>query len=719
MADTATIIRIPSTETTVTLPDASSVTVTEYVDSVTITNVAQRGLTGPAGATGPEGPQGPQGLQGPQGVKGDAGDTGPQGPQGVPGADGADGAQGPQGIQGPQGPQGIQGPQGVPGADGSTDALTLQGQNGAYYLDRDHHSGPSGTKSTPVDADQVGLMDSAASNILKKLSWANIKATLKTYFDTVYQAVLVSGTNIKTINGTTILGSGDLTVSGGGGGSWGSITGTLSDQTDLQSALDAKVAKAGDTMTGGLDVTAASDSQVAGSFSTTANSTASGNALQAKMYDGSLGFSVGPDGKVTIGRPYDYANLKHTNSHTIQYVYNGSYATSGFLLQDLGTGSGVRFHATTWGLFVSRPDGSPAGLQLGSRVNPADGSQFNAAYGQWYLTSGGFTINRAGGWTGISQTEIESSARPQLGLLYNSVNRMDAQVGATGSCTFSLTGTNPEFTFSQAVNVPDEAYSNTNWDGSLEVPTKNAIRDAVKGLDRNIQEALSTNGVSMISPGSSTAFNVIGMPAPTAVGTVSHPALASTNFRTQLRRGIVTSAATANSVSELRSSVTQCWRGNAAGMGGFCKTDRFAVSSSTANQQVAVGLFATTSAISTTQVPSALTNCVFAGWDAADTNLQIMSNDGSGTCTKVDLGSNFPANNTTAVYEVTFYAAPNDTQISYRVVRLDTGNVATGTITTDLPTNTTFLAWHAYANNGGTAAAVVLELIKMYLSTEV
>ena len=42
------------------------------------------------------------------------------------------------------------------------------------------------SKTTPVDADQVGLMDSAASNILKKLSWANIKATLKTYFDTLY-----------------------------------------------------------------------------------------------------------------------------------------------------------------------------------------------------------------------------------------------------------------------------------------------------------------------------------------------------------------------------------------------------------------------------------------------------------------------------------------------------------------------------------------------------
>lgn len=42
------------------------------------------------------------------------------------------------------------------------------------------------SKSTPVDADYVGLMDSAASNVLKKLSWANIKATLKTYFDTLY-----------------------------------------------------------------------------------------------------------------------------------------------------------------------------------------------------------------------------------------------------------------------------------------------------------------------------------------------------------------------------------------------------------------------------------------------------------------------------------------------------------------------------------------------------
>jgi hypothetical protein len=41
-------------------------------------------------------------------------------------------------------------------------------------------------KTTPVDADEVGLVDSADSNKLKKLTWANIKATLKTYFDGLY-----------------------------------------------------------------------------------------------------------------------------------------------------------------------------------------------------------------------------------------------------------------------------------------------------------------------------------------------------------------------------------------------------------------------------------------------------------------------------------------------------------------------------------------------------
>lgn len=52
------------------------------------------------------------------------------------------------------------------------------------------------------------------------------------------QNLLVSGTNIKTINNTSLLGSGNLSITASA--TWGGITGTLSSQTDLQSAINAK-----------------------------------------------------------------------------------------------------------------------------------------------------------------------------------------------------------------------------------------------------------------------------------------------------------------------------------------------------------------------------------------------------------------------------------------------------------------------------------------------
>jgi len=57
-------------------------------------------------------------------------------------------------------------------------------------------------KATPIDADEVGLIDSAASNVLKVLTWANLKATLKTYFDTLYNLYVLENHASNHTDGT-------------------------------------------------------------------------------------------------------------------------------------------------------------------------------------------------------------------------------------------------------------------------------------------------------------------------------------------------------------------------------------------------------------------------------------------------------------------------------------------------------------------------------------
>jgi hypothetical protein len=89
-------------------------------------------------------------------------------------------------------------------------AHVTQGQiyvkvDNGYELGELHDVNTTISKTTPIDADSVLLQDTADSNIWKKLSWLNTKATLKTYFDTLYQAIgnYVPTSRTITINSTT------------------------------------------------------------------------------------------------------------------------------------------------------------------------------------------------------------------------------------------------------------------------------------------------------------------------------------------------------------------------------------------------------------------------------------------------------------------------------------------------------------------------------------
>ena len=79
-------------------------------------------------------------------------------------------------------------------------------------------------------------------------NWGNIGGNITEQEDLINalnakQNVLSSGVNIKTINGNSLLGEGNLIISGGGAGSseWGAIGGTITNQTDLMLELNKKV----------------------------------------------------------------------------------------------------------------------------------------------------------------------------------------------------------------------------------------------------------------------------------------------------------------------------------------------------------------------------------------------------------------------------------------------------------------------------------------------
>ena len=96
----------------------------------------------------------------------------------------------------------------------------------------------SATTTKKITLTQVKT--SLALNNVDNTSDANkpVSSATQTALD-AKQATLVSGTNIKTINSTSILGSGNIAISSAV--AWGGVTGTLSNQTDLQTALDGKV----------------------------------------------------------------------------------------------------------------------------------------------------------------------------------------------------------------------------------------------------------------------------------------------------------------------------------------------------------------------------------------------------------------------------------------------------------------------------------------------
>jgi hypothetical protein len=225
------------------------------------------------------------------------------------------------------------------------------------------------------------------------------------------------------------------------------------------------------------------------------------------------------------------------------------------------------------------------------------------------------------------------------------------------------------------------------------------------------QALIPTNGTTTFAANS----GIMGGGA--AMGTATGRFVTSTSLFTSLaRQGFVSSASAGNDCGYRGIGNGPFFRGSVTGTGGYMVLMRFGISDAAAvsNARMFVGLIAQSSSIGNVE-PTSMTNLVGVGTDAGDTTLRMIHNDASGTATEVDLGANFPANTqTTDIYELQLVAHPADTEIHYRVRRLNTGDVASGTLTTDLPVNTTTQWPQFYRNNGSTALAVGIDIFGYY-----
>ena len=244
------------------------------------------------------------------------------------------------------------------------------------------------------------------------------------------------------------------------------------------------------------------------------------------------------------------------------------------------------------------------------------------------------------------------------------------------------------------------------------------------GIDTVLQVGLHGNAMFIVAPASgTTAPTRMGGTLTTATTMSMQLTVASANPWQATQRKRFASAATAGSVTGMRTAYVQWFRGNAAGFGGFFFRTQIGQNLNVNGAQCFHGLCASTAVLATTAgAVAALINSIGMGYDTTDAstgNWQLFRNDGTGTATKVDLGAN-AARNTTHGYDLIIYCPPGvATEIFVRVVNVHTNVVVLDTsYTTDLPAVNVGLAYKAEGNNGAVASAINLEVAKVYIESD-
>lgn len=241
------------------------------------------------------------------------------------------------------------------------------------------------------------------------------------------------------------------------------------------------------------------------------------------------------------------------------------------------------------------------------------------------------------------------------------------------------------------------------------------------GLDTTYQPNLGGNKCALwMPPGNGTVVpGVFGMAALTAIGTATARTVAVTNLLTRMSRLGYVSVATAAGLCGVREAAAKYTVGAGGLLGGFFLRERFGVSdaAAVAGARMFVGLSSSTAA-PTNVDPSTLLNAIGVAQIATSNNLHIVWG-GASANVPIDLGVLFPANTLSAdAYELALFAPAAGGVVHWQVTRLNTGDVASGSLTTGLPLSSVLLCHQIWRTNNATALAVAVDICGLSMEVD-
>lgn len=318
--------------------------------------------------------------------------------------------------------------------------------------------------------------------------------------------------------------------------------------------------------------------------------------------------------------------------------------------------------------------------------------------GQSTYTVSGTSLSRdagARGWNGSS---------PTIGNLSLSSATVGFIVDASAELSPVL-GLNKEYTTTNPAAPASGARLFSRSIGGRVLP---ATVDAI-GVPKELQFnlGLETAVLATAVDGSSTPQGLGTTPNAGSNGTATLVSASNSTYYTSRKRLKYVSAASANSAGGM-APTGGFFRGDSAGRGGWEVWMTGGIETYQSGCRFWMGVAANV-VVNGSSDPSALFDLVGLGKDAADTNMQMMVNDGSGAATKVDTG--FPANTGGADwYGLHMFCGPNAGTIYYGVYRLSSGTIFTGTFATNLPTGATNVkpTWGINTGAGSVAVAIAI-----------